>query len=150
MEYNDFTCFVLSYEVIVFLVHIGVTSSDLKDVKIICAPQVKNRLIEDINEEIASILNNNHAGSMHYEDGKVIMIDRNGEFRRARHSFLSKMKTFIINIETDEESIDFLSVNEEIKDTINEIFKTENVEIDSVTMDCGMTDHAAVIIDVEI
>lgn len=127
VEYKDSTSFVLSYEVIVFLVHIGITLCDLDGVKIMCAPQVKNQLLEDINEELASIRNNSYAGSMHYEDGKVIMIDRNGEFRRARHSFLSKMKTFISNISTDEEGTDFVATNAEIKDTINELFKTQKV-----------------------
>ena len=126
-EYKDSTSFVLSYEVIVFLVHIGITLNDLDDVKILCAPQVKNRLLEDINEELSSILDDSHAGSMHYEDGRVIMIDRNGEVRRARHSFLSKMKNFVSNIVTDEQATDFIATNEAIKDTINEVFKTQKV-----------------------
>ena len=124
---KDFTSFVLSYEVIVYLVHIGITLNDLDGVKILCAPQVKNRLLEDINEELASILNNSRAGSMHYEEGKVIMIDRNGEVRRTRHSFLSKMKTLVSKIDSDEEAIDFVATNEEIKDIINEVFKTQKV-----------------------
>lgn len=64
---------------------------------------------------------------MHYEDGRVIMIDRNGEFRRTRHSFLSKMKSFVSNIDASEDAIDFVATNEEIKDTINEAFKIQKL-----------------------
>lgn len=96
-----------------------------------CAPQVKNRLIDDINEELSLILNDNHVGTMHYEDGKIEMYDRNGEYRRGRHSFLTRMKSFINKICVNEESTDFVSTNKEIKDIIDEVLKKQKLLCES-------------------
>ncbi|MEE0686180.1 MAG: hypothetical protein UEA60_05945 [Lachnospiraceae bacterium] len=122
-ECVESTVFVLSYESIVFLMHMDVKLNDLNGVKIMCAPQVKNQLLEDINEELASILNDKHAGSMHYEEGKITMIDRNGDYRRVRHSVLTRMKAFVNMIPVEEDILDFVSTNVEIKDMMDELFK---------------------------
>ena len=121
------TVFVLSYESIVFLMHMDVKPSDLSGVQIMCAPQVKNQLLEDINEELSSILNDKHAGSMHYEDGKITMINRNGGYRRTRHSVLTRMKAFVSMIPVEEDISDFVSTNVEIKDMMDELFKKQKL-----------------------
>ncbi len=126
-ECAETTVFVLSYDAIVFLMHMEINPSDLNGVQIMCAPQVKNRLLEDINEELSSILDDKHAGSMHYEDGKIMMIDRNGEYRRIRHSFLTRMKAFVSNIPVEKDAMDFVSTNVEIKDMIDELFKKQKL-----------------------
>lgn len=121
------TVFVLSYESIVFLMHMDVKPSDLSGVQIMCAPQVKNQLLEDINEELSSILNDKHAGSMHYEDGKITMINRDGGYRRTRHSVLTRMKAFVSMIPVEEDISDFVSTNVEIKDMMDELFKKQKL-----------------------
>ncbi len=124
---SESTIFILSYEEIVFLMHMDIILSDLKSVQIMCAPQVKNRLLEEISEELSSILNDSHAGSMHYEGGKIAMVNRDGEYRRTRHMVLTKMKSFVNEIPIEENVTDFIPTNAEIKDMVDELVNKQKL-----------------------
>lgn len=121
-QYDTSTVFVLSYESIVFLLHMEIDLEALDNIKMICSPQVKNRLIDDINEELSSLSDNNHAGSMYFEEGKISMFERTGDYRRVRYTFLIKMKAFVNKICVSEDGLDFVLTNELSKNVLEEIF----------------------------
>lgn len=111
---NASTTYVLSYDAIVFLVHIGIDIDKLKHLTMLCASQVKNQLKNDINGELAMLSDDNQQGSMHYVAGGIAFLERTPDERRKRHAFLTRLKAFLNGITDRNDLSTFTSSNNEL------------------------------------
>ena len=122
---NNAPCFILSYDAILTLAHLNIQSDDLKQHRIMCAPQVKNQLVDDINEEIAIISDEKQRATMFYREGKVALSERSPDERRIRHSFLVRAKGLVNSIVVPEESLDYIPNNPEFPVSFSRFFANQ-------------------------
>ena len=130
---NGVSIFVLSYDAIVYLVHLGV-ESELLDLNLMCSPQVKNQLINDINEELSELTDDSQKGTMFLQDGKLALIERTSNMRRSRYTFLVQLKTFVESLHVASHTPVFSSCNEELKTEIEILFSNKQVYCESTSL----------------
>lgn len=108
--------FILSYDSIVFITYMEIEKEVLEKAELVCAQQVKNRIIEDINEELLYIESENLGRTMHHDNGKIVLTEHTDETRRARHSVLSRMKAFINEIKTATDACEYMPSEGNLRD----------------------------------
>ena len=126
--------FVLSYDAIVALAHMETDSSTLKNLHIICSQQVKNQLLSDIDEELASLSDDRKQASMYYADGKISFIEQTPIAKRNRYAFLVQLKSFVNQIPTADQAFDFSSNTEALKDELDTLFVAQRMYCEGGTL----------------
>lgn len=119
---NSSVIYVLSYDAIVFLAHIGYNIDTQNGPNLLCAIQVRNQLLNDINEELSDLNNENTKGCMVCDGENVSIIEHSPEYKRERYTFLTKLKAFVITIPYCDIASDFKSANSKIKDSLEQLF----------------------------
>lgn len=146
-EYSNRTVvFVLTYEVIVYLAHLGFDSASLNHLNLICAPQVKNQLLNDINEELSEVSDNSQKGSMFYEDGKLALLERTTDMRRGRFAFLSQLKAFLVSLPAPDNAYTFIPCDDELKDSIEYLFSKNQLYCDSASLGVAQNTPNAILV----
>ena len=123
--------FVLSYDAIVYLTHLGIDSATLNDLNLLCSAQVKNQLLNDINEELSEITDNSHKATMFYEDGRLSMLERTSDMKRTRYAFLTRLKTFVNSLRAENNASSFSSCSQEMKVDIETLFSKRQLYCES-------------------
>ena len=126
--------FVLSYDAIVALAHMEVDSSTLKNLHIICSQQVKNQLLSDIDEELASLSDDRKQASMYYADGKIAFIEQAPIAKRNRYAFLAQLKSFVNQIPAADQAFDFSSNTKTLKDEMDTLFVAQKLYCEGGTL----------------
>lgn len=85
--------YVVSYDSIVFLLHMGIENEIINKLNLICPVQVKNQIIADVDQELGNIKSKSSCGTLLYTDDDGISI--------LSHNAESKRK-FIIHLRYDE------------------------------------------------
>lgn len=145
---NNLTClndgfsnpvFVMSYDSIVILTHLDINFEALPKDRMVCAQQVKNQILNDIDDELSTISDENQKGSMIYAEGKPQFFECTSDWRRNRNAFLLRIKNFVNSIQEAEYSLDYESDNEELKDTFSQLFSTKKLYCESGTLSLAKT-----------
>lgn len=123
--------FVLSYDAIVYLAHLGIDAATLNDLNLLCSTQVKNQLLNDINEELSEITDNSHKATMFYEDGRLSMLKRTSDMKRTRYTFLTRLKTFVNSLRAENNASSFSSCSQEMKADIETLFSKRQLYCES-------------------
>lgn len=126
--------FVLSYDAIVILAHLGVESTIQNHLNLMCSPQVKNQLINDINEELSELTDGIQKGTMFIEDGKLSLLERTPNMRRARYSFLTRLKAFAESIHVASNTPVFSSCSDKLKSEIESLFSNKHLYCESTSL----------------
>ena len=126
--------FVLSYEAIVYLTHLGLDCTALNGINLACSSQVRNQLLNDINEELLEITDNSQRATMFFEEGKLSLLERTSEMRRARHTYLSRLKAFVEALQVLSNFTVFSSCNDALKDFIGSLFSNQKLYCESTTI----------------
>lgn len=126
--------FVLSYDAIVYLAHLGVDSTTLNDLNLLCSTQVKNQLLNDINEELSEITDNSHKATMFYEDGKISLLERTANMRRGRYAFLTRLKSFVDSLHAESNASSFSPCSQELKNEIEMLFSKQQLYCESTSL----------------
>lgn len=120
---NDNTSYILSYDSIISIAHLGLWN--LSEKENVCIPmQVKLQLLDDIENELQEIKVDNHPGILTYSNEKAVFIENTIERKKERFSFLTRIKKFINSIKTYE-AYDFEPEIEDFKDLYKENKLTE-------------------------
>lgn len=138
--------FVLAYDSIVLLCHMNFDLDKLKSPTFVCAAQVKNQLINDIDEELRDLGSKNHGGLMFYENGSIRMIEQTVESSRDRHSFLTKMKTFVNRIGALTSSFDYSPTSELTKKLFAETKVFQGLLCETGTLGLAQNTNNAIIV----
>ena len=138
--------FILAYDAIVYIAHLGCSASTLHDVSLACAPQVRNRLLNDINEELTSLTNGNHMASMVYSAGKLSIIEQTPHARRDRNAILTKMKALVSSISVCSNLRDYSSRNETMKVQIDSILSENRLFCESGTLEAAKNTPNAILV----
>lgn len=131
---NDELCdpvFVMSYDSIVILSHLNIDLEALPKDRMVCAQQVKNQILNDINDELSTISDENQKGDMFYSDGKPLFIENTSDLRRNRNAFLLKIKSFVNSLQEAKCSFDYVSDNPEMKRNFNRLFSKKKLYSES-------------------
>lgn len=145
---NGISAFVLSYDAIVNLVHLGVETYLLNQLDLMCSLQVKNQLINDINEELSELTDESQKGTMFLEDGKLALIERTPNMRRARYSFLTRLKAFVESVCIVSNVPTFSSCNDELKVEIENLLSNKQLYCESTALSVTQnTSNAALVTD---
>jgi len=137
-----------NYDAIVNLVHLGVESDILNHLNLMCSPQVKNQLINDINEELSELTDGSQKGTMFIEDGKLSLLERTPSMRRARHSFLARLKAFAESLHVASNIPVFSSCNDKLKSEIESLFSKKQLYCESTSLAATKsTSNAALVTD---
>ena len=119
--------FILSYDSIVLLSHLENDTGRGLDAAFLVCPQVKNQLMNDIDEEIRDLESKNSAGQMFFLEGEVGFAEMTSDDKRSRYSFLSKLKQFCGSLEEPTVSYDYIPQNEMLKRLLNEGLMNQNL-----------------------
>lgn len=136
--------FVLSYDSIVYLTHLGIESA-LNDFNLRCSKQVKNQLINDINEELTELTDNGQKGTMFYEGGKVSLLERTSNMRRVRHAFLTRLKNFLNSIQILSDT-SFSSCSGKFKSEIEQLLSSKQLYCESTSLAATKNTPGAVLV----
>lgn len=134
MQSDDRTSFVLSYDSIVYLAHLGIDQTALNGLNLLCSTQVKNQLLNDINEELSEITDASQKATMFYEDGKLSLLERTSNMRRARYSFLTRLKSFVASLHAESTVSTFSSCSQEMKDEIDTLISKQQLYCESTSL----------------
>ena len=126
--------YVLSYDAIMYLAHIDIELDDLEHLNLLCATQVKNQLINDINEELVSLSDERQKGKMYYDGGRLSVVERSAANRRARYAFLSRLKKFLNKIPSRSCPADISSTRSEIKGAIDQLVSKQKLYCERETL----------------
>lgn len=133
--------FVLSYDAIVYLAHLGIDAAALNDLNLLCSAHVKNQLLNDINEELSEITDTSHKATMFYEDGRLSMLECTSDMKRTRYAFLTRLKTFVNSLHAENNTSSFASCSQEMNADIEMLFSKRQLYCESgslsVTRDIG-------------
>ena len=133
-DINDKTTFVLSYDAILNLVHLGVGNALLKQFDLICSNHVKNQLLNDIDVEVLELTDESRQGTMFIKEGKLTLFHRTADIRRGRYSFLMQLKSFVKLVRTTNNVPTFTSNNDEIKADIKKFFLNRQLYCESTSL----------------
>lgn len=131
---EDDCVFILSYETIVYLAHLKIDSAVLGGLDLACSSQVKNQLLNDINEELSEITDDSQKGTMFYENGRLAILERTLDVRRARHAFLVRLKTFLESIRSINDVMLHFVGESELKDHIEKVFKNKELYCENTSL----------------
>ena len=134
VQSDDNTSFVLSYDSIVYLAHLGIDRAALNGMNLLCSPQVKNQLLNDINEELSDITDGSQKATMFYEEGKLSLLERTSNMRRARYSFLTRLKSFVDSLHVESNASSFSPSNQEMKDDIETLLSNQQLYCESTSL----------------
>lgn len=126
--------FVLSYDAIVALAYMEIDTNVLKDSLIICSQQVKNQLLNDIDEELALLSDDRKQASMYYHDGKITVIEQTPITKRNRYMFLIRLKSFVNKVSTADQAFDFSSNNQSLKNDLDALFAVRKLYCEGGTL----------------
>lgn len=144
---NGVSMFVLSYDAIVYLVHLGV-ECELRDLNLMCSPQVKNQLINDINEELSELTDDTQKGTMFFQEGKLSLLERTSNMRRTRYTFLAQLKAFVESLNVASNTPVFASCNDNLKTEIESLFSNKRMYCESTSLAATQnTTNAALVTD---
>jgi len=145
---NGISTFVLSYDAIVNLTHLGVETNILNQLYLMCSLQVKNQLINDINEEMSELTDDSQKATMFIEGGKLTLIERTPNMRRARYSFLTRLKAFVESVDVASNIPVFSSSNDKMKSEIENLFSNKQLYCESTSLSATQnTPNAALVTD---
>lgn len=119
--------FVLAYDTIVYLAHLGLDELAFAEMKLVCPLRIKNQLLNDIGEELADLSDNNQKGTMYYCDGKITIMERTLDARQSRYAFLIRLKAFVESLQTVKGASVFVSCNKEMKAELETLFTEEGL-----------------------
>ena len=140
--------FILAYDAIVYLAHLGCDSSMLHDVSLACAPQVRNHLFNDINVELASLTNVNHKANMFYTAGRLSIVEQTSHARRDRYAILTKIKSLVASISVCSNMLDYSPNHETMREQIASILFENRLYCESGTLEAAKnTPHAILVTD---
>lgn len=143
---NTNPVFILSYETIVYLTHLGLDGSTFRGINLACSSYVRNQLLNDINEELLEITDDNQRGTMFYEDGKLSILERTSDMRRVRYAYLSRLKAFAESLHTMPNVPAFTSCNDAIKDDINGMFSKQQMYCESTCLSAAKNTPNAILV----
>lgn len=143
---EDTPVFVLSYETIVYLTHLGLDGSTLSELGLMCSAYVKNQLLNDINEELSEITDDNQKATMFFEGGKISLRERTSDMRRARYAFLSRLKAFVESLQTANHLPAFSSCNLTFKDSVERILSKNQLYCESTSLSAAKNVNNAVLV----
>jgi len=123
--------FVLSYDSIVYLTHLGIDYSALSSLNVVCPQQVKNQLQNDINEEYRELTDEHRKGTMFYKDGNLSLFEQTPDMRRARLALLTRLNGFLNSLPVEENTCIFSSNNNGLKEIFEGIFSKEELYCES-------------------
>lgn len=112
-QQRDDTVFVLSYDAIINLAMMSAFPMIPAGFRIMCPYQVKKQILGDVIEILDDISSKSSAGSLFLVDDKPVFSERTADFKRARHAYLSTLKSFVSAF-PDLEAYDYESDQEEI------------------------------------
>lgn len=138
--------FVLSYETIVYLTHLGLDGSALSELGLMCSSYVKNQLLNDINEELSEITDDNQKATMFFEGGKLSLLERTSDMRRARYAFLSRLKAFVESLKTANHLPAFSSCSPTLKDDIESTLSKNQLYCESTSLSATKNTNNAVLV----
>ena len=128
-QQRDDTVFVLSYDAIINLAMMSAFPMIPAGFRIMCPYQVKKQILGDVIEILDDICSKNSAGSLFLVDDKPVFSERTADFKRARHAYLSTLKSFVSAF-PDLEAYDYESDQEEI----TAIFTEKEMGIEAGTL----------------
>ncbi len=105
---NQENFYILSYDAIVNLFILEMEDILTEKINIVCPSSVKERLISDIDDELADLTSNRETGFASYQNGSLSFTMYNAVTKRERHTFLSRLKTFVNKIPVKQSS-DYMS-----------------------------------------
>ena len=138
--------FILAYDAIVYLAHLGCDSSMLHDVSLACAPQVRNHLFNDINVELASLTNVNHKANMLYTAGRLSIVEQTSHARRNRYALLTKIKSLATSIPVCANLLDYSPIHETMKEQIAAIMFENRLYCESGTLEAAKNTPNAILV----
>lgn len=134
--------YVLSYDSILRLHYIQMLDVIINsNLKIICAEQVKQQLIADIDKELSDVNSQSNVGEMSVKDGSLCIIKHDSTSRKAKHKYFSTLKGLINKIESPK-AIDYKAEDE----TIHSIFANKEMYGDSGTFGLLQTIQNSVLV----
>ena len=145
-DLNIAPIFVLGYDAFVFLAHLEIDVATFNSMELICASQVKNQLLNDIGEEMSSLMNKNQAGSMHYDKGELSLIEYTSEMRRNRYSFLSRFKKFLDSVHSVENLPTYEPSDGPLKDELMTLFIEGELFCERASLGLAHNTHNAVLV----
>ena len=131
---NDISTFVLSYDAIVNLTHLGVETTLQNQLDLMCSLQVKNQLINDINEELSELTDESQKGTMFIENGKLTLIERTPDMRRTRYAFLARLKSFTETIRIANNVPTFTPGSDELRAQMEKLFSDKRLYCESTSL----------------
>lgn len=143
---NDTPTFVLSYEAIVYLAHLEIDNIKLTDLNMACSYQVRNQLLNDINEELSELSDDSQKGTMFYENGKLALLERTPDMRRARYSFLTRLKLFVNSLQVISNLPIFSLCNTELKDSIDNLFSEKAMYCECTSLAAARNTHNGILV----
>ena len=117
-----------------YLAHLGIDRAALNGMNLLCSPQVKNQLLNDINEELSDITDGSQKATMFYEEGKLSLLERTSNMRRARYSFLTRLKSFVDSLHVESNASSFSPSNQEMKDDIETLLSNQQLYCESTSL----------------
>jgi len=138
--------FVLSYDAIVNLTHLGEECAILDNLNLMCSLQVKNQLLNDINEELSELTDSNHKATMFIQDGRLSLLERTPDLRRARYSFLTRLKAFVNSLRVASGTTTFTSCNDKLKDEVEMLFSKQQLHCESASLAAIRSNDDAVLV----
>ena len=138
--------FVLSYETIVYLAHLGIDSTMIKELCLTCSYQVRNQLLNDINDELSELTDDNRKASMFYEGGNLSMLEHTPNIRRGRYTFLTRLKALLDSIHISNNSTPLLTHSQNISDKAEELFSNQLLYCESTSLGIAQSAPSAILV----
>lgn len=143
---NENPVFVMAYDGIVMLCHMGFDFSLLEDCTLLCSVQVKNQILNDINEELGDLRSKNVKGRMFFDNGSLRMVEQTSEWKRERYAFLAKMKSFVNSIDSSFLPCDYTPTSERMRQICTETSINQGLLCEMGTLGLAQNTKNAVIV----
>lgn len=140
--------FVFTYDAIIHLFELGLPlPGKVNEIKL-CPVQVRNHLIKDIDDDMGDMLSDNHPGSMVFINGELTIMKYTQATRQERYLHLSKLKDFLNQIDSPNNSYDYQSRDDEIGAKLAEIVLGNNLFCESGSLGLAQNlDNVIVVTD---
>ena len=133
-EMEEKPTFIFAYDSLVILAHLGLSAQEFGNIKLVCAQQVRNQLINDIDEELRELTSINHVAGMYYIGGSIKVLEYTSENRRERLAFLTRLKSIVEAIECPSPSFDYIPHSHIDKNTVADAIIQKSLLCESGTL----------------